>query len=127
MNLIIDNCHFEKIKENLFINRDTFDNEIYKLITKFGNIKCIQLPYLSRAERHILHRYERRDICFYSFGESDGEFSKMQIVMNTPYLSSLKRKYKKESEIESLLNNFKNVLITDISEIIDERFSNFKI
>ena len=47
--------------------------------------------------------------------------------MNTPYLSSLKRKYKKESEIESLLNDFKNVLITDISEIIDQKFLNFKI
>jgi len=127
MNLILDNEHYERIKDNLFINREIFDNEIYKLITKFGKIKCIVLPNLSRAERHILHRYERRDISFYSFGESDGEFSKMQIVMNTPYLSTLKRKYKKENEIESLLNDFKNVLITDISEIIDKKFLNFKI
>jgi len=122
--LKINDTYFQNIKKNLLESRDSFDNEIYKLITKFGKIKSIELPDLSREERYKIHSYERTNIYFYSI-DSGEEFSKMKIVIKTPYLTTLKKKYK--VDIDSLTNSFKTVLIADITELINERFSNFKI
>ena len=120
---------YDLIKYNMLSSRDAFDFEISKMISQYGKIKSIELPHISKGERSQFHKYERTNIHIYSFGNSVNELYKMQIEMNSPYLLFLKKKYQiqqvqnlnEQVNIEFLMQNFKQVLITDITEVIDTR------
>ena len=123
----INQENYDLIKHNMLSSRDSFDFEISKMINQFGKVKSIEFPHISKEERSQFHKYERTNIHIYSFGNSIGnELFKMQIEMKSPYFLFLKKKYQivqpvQQLDIESLMKNFKQVLITDISEVVDTR------
>ena len=130
--LKVDQNHFNLIVSNMLINRDTFDKEMYKLIhdyesvghnNKIDYVKYIEIPNISIQVRSQFHKYSRTNIEIYSLGHDD-EFRNMKFSFNSRYIYSIKKKYNTITpilDINSLIKNFKQVLISDISCIIDNR------
>lgn len=79
-------------KENLLMNRDSFDKEVYNLIKHDIKIMKIRLPDFSLSERHRLHTFSRTNVNIYSKDRS-AEISDVYIVFNRRYITQITKKY----------------------------------
>ena len=126
LDLKLSQEYYDSIRMQLLNNRDSFDNEIFKLVVKYGKLKSIETPYISVSDRHRLHMYERSGIHIYTFGDLDlrESFSRMDIAIDNRYIRVIKKKFQ-NNNIDDLIENFKSAVISDISNAINLRASEF--
>jgi len=123
----IDAERFEQIKENMLRNRESFDQEIYKIIKDYGHEGApvnIILPNVSRKDRAQIHKYQGMRGYNYIYSCSGrnkwDEYRDMCIEVQLMYLTELKNKDKK---IDDVIANFKKTTIDEIKTVIDKNIN----
>ena len=118
----------------MLVNRDSFDKKISEILSEYfkqtgmrNNKVYIKMMGLNVSQRHKFHMYERPEITFYSVGEKDSRI--MIIEFKTKYITNILKKYTETPvlDISEEILSFKNLLITDINQKVEDLLTKLKM
>ena len=121
---------FQTMKDYFLSSRDTFDKLVYDILNTYldeinKNNVYIQLPQVEKHERAQFHLFARANLEIYSIGESVKGYGYRTLIIQPKarYINSLIKKYKSPHpviDISTEINLFKNLVIQDMEQIIEE-------
>ena len=100
------------VKKDALKNKDSFDKIIANILADHPNCNTVLLPPITKAERHKIHTYQRKNKMTNStiYKNDDSELRSMLISVNPKYIKELLLKYPKNiPTIETISDNIPNV------------------
>ena len=100
------------VKKDALKNKDSFDKIIANILADHPNCNTVLLPPITKAERHKIHTYQRKNKMTNStiYKNDDSEIRSMLISVNPKYIKELLLKYPKNiPTIETISDNIPNV------------------
>ena len=100
------------VKKDALKNKDSFDKIVANILADHPNCNTVLLPPITKAERHKIHTYQRKNKMTNStiYKNDDSELRSMLISVNPKYIKELLLKYPKNiPTIETISDNVPNV------------------
>ena len=117
------------VKNNALKDKESFDKIIANILSDHPNCNTVLLPPITKAERHKIHTYQRKNKMINStiYKNDDSELRNMLITVTPKYITELLVKFPKTAssnndntdntgnsnnnfneKFESIINDFKN-------------------
>ena len=111
-------------KQEILNSRESFDKVMYDLLIQ--NPTSIVIKNLSKAQRHRLHTFYRKNADMVSLGNPNNEYRDMKFIWDKSYEIELANKFeiKINYNIQSPIDTLKQKIYHDIIKHLDEYFDN---
>jgi hypothetical protein len=119
------------VKKDALKNKDSFDKIIANILADHPNCNTVLLPPITKAERHKIHTYQRKNKMTNStiYKNDNSEIRSMLITVTPKYIKELLLKYPKNIPtiipiIETISDNVPNIPTIIPIETISDNIPN---